>query len=494
MEELQGIHSSVRDGRVEDALLRRALNFSEFCPFPLFHSLRWRLLLRLLPANVDVDSYAQEWQACTRAHVDDWKAMNENMRRRLEDSAVNCVAPSERKRYSCESDSSSEDDVDKGVVENPLLPTAGSSYAFRFQVNALRSTAMKDIDRLHWDFPIFEEPTTKQSLSDILLNYCLRHDCEYIQGMHEIAAFILYWTHTDAAFLNNNNNAQILQEQEDTALLETFRNICPTDAVVALSFFIFEALMSSSGLRLYKWYFARDVDNATNIVGAAHVVQNEILAELDSSLCNRMNVVYDIQGPSYLIRWLRLLFLREFSFSQCAKLWDMFLSQRFLVGEGKFSLNRSIVTMFAASMLLYVKQDLMVGCVEALKRLMQYPPIENIGFLVEKTIEHLGTKGNDIRFYFTSPHCRKVRDLHLPATVQEQHGTPFLLAGRSPFEIMNQQGKKLTSIIAGLEKRWNLASNRPLKETERENEFWTCTIGELKKVRDVLLSCAKSGL
>ncbi|RNF12409.1 rabGTPase-activating protein [Trypanosoma conorhini] len=398
MEELRSLHRSAQEGRLEEALLERALNFAHHRPFRALHSLRWRLLLGLLPLDVEAGSYRQVWAECTRAGGREWKELNDHLRQRLLVTA-SAVRPVGKRGNFAGSDSSiSGEDEEDMTVENPLLPSEGSSYALQYTVDTIRATAQKDLDRLHWELPLFEQSTTKSALLDIFVHYCLRHDCQYRQGMHEVAAFILYLTHTDAALLEE---LFATSEEVDMALVADFRCVCPTDGVTAISFLLFEAIMDASGLHLSEWYHTDEENAPGGIVSASHKTQKELLAELDPELHQQMNVAYAIEGTSYLIRWLRLLFIREFSIPQCADLWDVFLSERFLARQSEYRLNNSIVTMLAASMLLYVKQDLMVGCIAALKRLMKYPPLEDVGVLVEMTIPRVDPQRHGIGRYFT---------------------------------------------------------------------------------------------
>ncbi|RNF02697.1 rabGTPase-activating protein [Trypanosoma rangeli] len=481
MEELRSIHHCVQRGHFEEVLLRHVLNFARHRCLCVFHSLRWRLLLGLLPANVEAGSYCQVWAECTRAGVREWKEVNEHLRQRLVDTA-SVVHPAEKKGHFNETDSSfSDEDEENMGVENPLLPPEGSSYALQYAVDTIRSTAQKDLDRLHWELPLFEESTTKNALLDIFVNYCLRHDSGYKQGMHEIAAFVMYLTHTDATLLD-----ELLKSSEETdlELVCAFKGICPLESVTAMSFFLFEAIMNTSGLHLSEWYYAGKDNASDGIVGASHKTQKELLAELDPALHQQMNVVYEIEATSYLIRWLRLLFLREFSIPQCADLWDVFLSERFLAGQSEYRLKNSTVTMLAASMLLYVKQDLMVGHIDALKRLMKYPPLEDVGSLLEMTITRVDPQKRGIGRYFTPPESHEFVRVLLPPPAEEKVASPVSL---SPIELMNQQGRILASIIERLEMGQASSPSALPDDVGHNAGDHARTIEELKMVRDALL-------
>ncbi|KAH9599308.1 Rab-GTPase-TBC domain [Trypanosoma melophagium] len=507
MEELLYIRESLENSQVADALLHRCLNFANNRTVRLLHSLRWRLLLGLLSVDVNADNYAEEWTQSTRKNLEEWSSMHNNLEQRSR-TIASVVQHSQKKGRFGDSESSDDDNNDDNdengdntEVENPLQPTAGGAYALRYLVDEIRATALKDIIRLHWDIPLFEQSNIKEALLDILVNYCLRHSCEYRQGMHEVAAFVLYFTHTDADLID-----YLRKEDEGvhTALLDTFVLICPTEGVTALSFFIFDSIMTSRGLHLSKWFYKSHTDDnmRDDIVVAAHKVQVECLARLDPVLHNQLNVVYDIEGTSYLIRWLRLLFLREFSLIQCADLWDVFLSERFLAGEIDYSLAESTVTMFAAVMLLYVKSELMVNCMDALRRVMKYPPVEDIGTLVEMTLTRMYPQKYDLNRHFTPPENEQLQVLiqqQQQKQRQEEEENDRLeeekvlqdetiLTKTTPYEMMNQQGLTLMAIIENLEKHCFPRANLSPEETVIIMENYIKSVAELKKVRDVLLS------
>ncbi|ORC87696.1 rabGTPase-activating protein [Trypanosoma theileri] len=525
MEELLYIHQSLQESQVADALLHRCLNFAAHRTVRLLHSLRWRLLLGLLSVDVNADNYTEEWIQSTRKHIEEWNNIHNTVEQRSR--TVASVGQHSQKKI-CFGDSDSSDDdnnnnngenVDNSKVENPLQPTAGGAYALRYLVDEIRTIALKDIVRLHWDLPLFEQENIKETLLNILVNYCLRHNCEYRQGMHEIAAFVLYLTHTDAFLIHNLS-------REDagvhTTLLHTFTIVCPLEGVTALSFFIFESIMTSRGLNLSKWFYKNHADDSMrdDIVSAAHKVQGEFLERLDPVLHNQMNVVYSIEGTSYLIRWLRLLFLREFSLIQCADLWDVFLSERFLLGESVYNLSESTVTMFAAVMLLYVKSELMMDCIDALRRVMKYPPVEEIGPLVEMTIAHMRPQRNEMRRHFTPPENEQLQTLiqqqqQKERERKEEEGQQYnnnnnnnnnrgeenkeieeerIVPKPTRHEMMNQQGLILMTIIENLEKHCFPRANLSPEETVLIMDNYVQSVAELKRVRDVLLSDIENNL
>ncbi|KAG8345523.1 Rab GTPase TBC domain [Trypanosoma vivax] len=395
IDELLFLHNSVVGSRIIDALLRRSMDFGRPRPPCALHSIRWRLLTGLLPSNVDAAHYAEVWAACTAECIDGWHALNAKIQSRLKDNSSYWRRVGKKGRFADGDSTDGESDEESVGLENPLLPAEGSSYALRYQQNALCTAIMMDVKRLHWDIPFFDSESSQKHLLDLLANYCLEHNCDYKQGLHEIAAFVMYNTHKDASLIKS-----LLSEgsNEHAALPTTFASICPMHGVVAVSFYIFSAIMHEAGLNLSRWYYLNDTGGDDTAV-AARNVQCKFLEQLDPDLHNQMNNVYEIEPMSYLMRWLRLLFLREFSLAQCADLWDVFLSERCLAKQKSYCINESTVTAVAVFMLLRAKSQLMGGCNEALMCVMRYPSVSDICSLVKRAVHFIDSSGRSIGRY-----------------------------------------------------------------------------------------------
>ncbi|CCD13581.1 unnamed protein product [Trypanosoma congolense IL3000] len=386
MDELQDLHHSIIAVSVGDSLLQRVMNFTKRRSLDALHSIRWRLLTGLLSVAVNSSNALEQWEKSTRECVAMWNATNKDLRNRRGNPSVMQV-PVPKRTYS-EGDDPSDEGEDEAGDENPLIPREGSRYAFRCRLDALQSAMLLDADRIDWDIQLFSFPDTRESLRDILLNYCVQHDCEYKQGMHEVAAFVFYITHSDATKIE-----QLYREHQQgcPSLPGAFRFICPIDDVTALSYHLFDAIMSERGVNLTSWYFERPASRNSGIKTAMNRVQSVLLLLLDKELHKQMDVVYELPPATYLLRWLRLLFLREFSLEQCADLWDVFLSERFAAASvGRcYDIQNCVITMLAAVMLLNVKAELMKGPNEAITCVMKYPSVDNVASLIQQAIFHL---------------------------------------------------------------------------------------------------------
>ena len=88
----------------------------------------------------------------------------------------------------------------------------------------------------------------------------------------------------------------------------------------------------------------------------------------------------------YLLRWLRLLFGREFHLEDASVVWDAL----FAYGLGKDG-EETLLTLvddFAVAMLMYVREDILrMECHDAMKRLLKFPPVCDVHFLVQRALQ-----------------------------------------------------------------------------------------------------------
>ncbi|RHW72631.1 Rab-GTPase-TBC domain containing protein [Trypanosoma brucei equiperdum] len=418
MDELSDIYDSIVARRIADALLQRTMNFCirKRRSFESLHSLRWRLLTGLLPTDVQLNNFSEKWSSCTQKCMTKWRTMNEDLNNRAPDDSKKGEVVKRKARFE-ESDSSSEE-VDDVTIENPLLPKNGSFYALRYRLNKLCSIIALDVDRIHWDIPLFELRTTRDALLKILSVYCVQHSCEYKQGMHEVAAFVFYLTHNDATILEHLRNER---GWGHASLPNIFAPICPVEGVVAVAYYIFDAIMTESGVNLSFLYFSASYGQTDGITAATHNVQGRLLLKLDAQLHKQINTVYKITPTLYLMRWLRLLFLREFTLEQCADLWDVFLSERFVTPAEDYHLENSVVTLFAAVMLLNIKANIMKGYNEAIEKVMRYPSVGQISFLIQEAVLQLERVKHCLGRYFVVEDAVHVEEKQLFGVDSDRH-------------------------------------------------------------------------
>lgn len=178
----------------------------------------------------------------------------------------------------------------------------------------------------------FQEPSTQTILLDVLFIYSkLNPDVGYRQGMHEILAPILWVIHCDAIEVNPLSDS----EAEDTFML----NVLDRQFVEHDAFTLFCAVMQTAKS------FYEIGDSTPPIVDRSRRIHEEYLAEVDPELANHLQVI-EILPQIFLLRWIRLLFGREFSLKDTLSVWDVLFAE---------NLSLSLVDMTCLAMILRIR-------------------------------------------------------------------------------------------------------------------------------------------
>ncbi|XP_059141726.1 TBC1 domain family member 5-like isoform X3 [Physella acuta] len=340
-----------------------------------FRSLVWKIFLEVLPPSMD------EWIEKTRKS----RAKFEELKNRL------VVNP--RKAV---------DSVDI-TLNNPLSQDEESPWNKFFQDNELRLTIKQDVIRTtfgkhHWKqcFPeveFFRGPELYEMMNDILFCYSrelAQHS--YKQGMHELLAPLIFVLHCDhQAFLHAceiESVLDIMKEVMDPAFLEhdaytMFCQVMETVEPWYLSRDIFYNNPKTGSMRSLEIINAtpfsrsQDLNPSSAIVTKLTRIQDYILKKYDPELHQHLERL-EIAPQIYGIRWLRLLFGREFPMQDLLMLWDA------IFGDG---IGFDLVDYIFVSMLLYIREILLTNdYATCLTVLMKFPPVADVHYFVVKAI------------------------------------------------------------------------------------------------------------
>jgi hypothetical protein len=121
-------------------------------------------------------------------------------------------------------------------------------------------------------------------------------------------------------------------------------------------------------------------DSRNVVVDKCEAIQSRLLRLKDAELCAHLESLH-VLPQLYMLRWLRCMFGREFHLEDTLRIWDaLFASDRPI----------QLVDQLCVAMLRYVREQLLAadnaGC---LHRLKSFPPVENVGFLVELAVKQL---------------------------------------------------------------------------------------------------------
>uniref|UniRef100_A0A1I7RUT5 Rab-GAP TBC domain-containing protein n=1 Tax=Bursaphelenchus xylophilus TaxID=6326 RepID=A0A1I7RUT5_BURXY len=278
-------------------------------------------------------------------------------------------------------------------LNNPLSQKDENPWNQFFIDEGLRDSIRKDVDRTFPELQFFQSQTTKRIMSDILFVYSKQNShISYRQGMHEILApilFVIYFDHRSFEHLNEQNALGGFTDFE----LDTLSCVNDPDYLEHDAYTLFQQVMF-----LLEGFYANtdleeDCDMETgrkeNLVpfqgpDCPHMhsqllkrltqIHEELLPQVDSLLYRHLHSL-DISPQLYGIRWLRLLFGREFPLHDLLYLWDVLFADSPILG---------LCEQVFLALLVQIRHLLLCGDYSStLQYLMRYPPTADIHIFVQ---------------------------------------------------------------------------------------------------------------
>uniref|UniRef100_A0A0R3RJV4 Rab-GAP TBC domain-containing protein n=1 Tax=Elaeophora elaphi TaxID=1147741 RepID=A0A0R3RJV4_9BILA len=285
-------------------------------------------------------------------------------------------------------------------VNNPLSLGDENPWQQYFIDCKLRECINRDVERTFPELEYFKDENVRTIMSDILFIYAKQHpDIAYRQGMHEILAtliFVLNYDQQTFAHLMEQSGLKELPPEE----LKILCAVNSQDFLEHDSFEIFTQLM----MMLERWYLAGDeeyvecsnrasesgvkLDNAVPFVSPDDAsadsrneliiklrsIMNDILAVIDPAMHQHLSKL-KILPQIYGIRWLRLLFGREFPIHDLLFVWDAIFA---------FRPPLSLVDYIFVAMLEYIRHLVInEDYSTTLQYLMRYPPVADAHSLIQ---------------------------------------------------------------------------------------------------------------
>uniref|UniRef100_A0AAQ5X255 TBC1 domain family member 5 n=1 Tax=Amphiprion ocellaris TaxID=80972 RepID=A0AAQ5X255_AMPOC len=249
------------------------------------------------------------------------------------------------------------------VVNNPLSQDEGSLWNKFFQDKELKGMIKQDVLRTFPEIRYFQDEDVRTKLTDILFCYARENEqLLYKQGMHELLAPIVFVLHCDH---------QAFQHASETA---------SPSQMLLIDVYGKEEMLTSIP-------FARPQDSGPSvaIVTKVNRIQDQLVKKHDIELHMHLNRL-EIAPQIYGIRWVRLLFGREFPLQDLLVVWDALFAD---------SITLDLVDYIFVAMLLYIRDALIASNFQTcLGLLMHYPPIGDINALLQKALFLRDPKNN----------------------------------------------------------------------------------------------------
>ncbi|RZB64911.1 uncharacterized protein LOC114387746 [Glycine soja] len=417
-----------------DAVLQRSAPDNR--RFGDLRGLQWRINLGVLPSSssTSIDDLRRVTANCRRRYA--------SLRRRL------LVEPHVPK------DGTNSPNL---VIDNPLSQNPDSTWGRFFRNAELERMVDQDLSRLYPEHgSYFQTPGCQSMLRRILLLWCLRHpECGYRQGMHELLAPLLYVLQVDLEHLlevrklyedhftdrfdgllcQENDLSYSFDFKKSPELMEdefgshgnsvkgnSLEELDPEIQTIVLlsdaygaegelgivlsekfvehdAYCMFDALMSGAhgSVAMADFFSSSPVSGSHS--GLPPVIEAStalyyLLSLVDSSLHTHLFEL-GVEPQYFSLRWLRVLFGREFSLANLLIIWDeIFASENSSMGKGaddcEFRILNSprgaFISAMAVAMLLHLRSSLLAteNPTRCLQRLLNFPEDINIEKLLEK--------------------------------------------------------------------------------------------------------------
>ncbi|KAF2317204.1 hypothetical protein GH714_016631 [Hevea brasiliensis] len=346
------------------------------------------------------------------------------------------------------------------AIDNPLSQNPDSTWGRFFRNAELEKTVDTDLSRLYPEHGnYFQSPGCQGMLRRILLLWCLRHpEYGYRQGMHELLAPLLYVLHVDVELLSkvrkqyedhftdkfdglsfqdndlmyNFDFKKYLDSMEDeigshgnAAKVGSLDELDPEIQTIVLlsdaygaegelgivlsekfmehdAYCMFDSLMNGAyGAVAMAQFFSPSPAGGSHSglppVIEASAALYHLLSVVDSSLYSHL-IELGVEPQYFALRWLRVLFGREFSLENLLLIWDeIFAADKNKLEKGAeddvvstfgvfSSPQGALISAFAVSMILYLRSSLLAteNATTCLQRLLNFPENIDLRKLVDK--------------------------------------------------------------------------------------------------------------
>ncbi|XP_042744735.1 TBC1 domain family member 5 isoform X1 [Lagopus leucura] len=273
------------------------------------------------------------------------------------------------------------------IINNPLSQDEGSLWNKFFQDKELRAMIEQDVTRTFPEMQYFQQENVRKILTDVLFCYARENEqLLYKQGMHELLAPIVFILHCDhQAFSHASEAAQPSEEMKvllNPEYLEhdayaMFTRLMKT-AEHWFSTFEHDS-QKEKDVMITPMPFARpqDLGPSIAIVTKVNQIQDQLLKKHDIELYMHLNRL-EIAPQIYGLRWVRLLFGREFPLQDLLVVWDALFAD---------SITLNLVDYIFVAMLLYIRDALISSNYQTcLGLLMHYPPIGDVHSLILRAL------------------------------------------------------------------------------------------------------------
>lgn len=252
-------------------------------------------------------------------------------------------------------------------------------------INQLKSDEEKDcLNQINLDLartmpgdPFFERPDVVELMRRVLFISSIEFpSVRYQQGMHELLALIVYLNFLEYPELEKDQENDVFESRNLGKSI--YWELTDRKYIEHDSFSMFKKLMEKME-KLYRGVPEGAPRGTLNpVTELSQRISEGLLREKDPEL-HEFLVGLGIEPQVYMMKWLRLLFFREFHIQDVMVLWD------FILASVDFELSVSYIVV---SMLVFVRfQVITDDFARSLKRILKFPPVEDMEIIIRTSVE-----------------------------------------------------------------------------------------------------------
>ena len=341
----------------------------------------WKIFLKVLPSKENV--YIKTWIEKTISDREKFEKikLNEN---------INSI------KY-------------KGDPLTIIAQNKNNNWNKFFDGHKLKEIIGKDINRTFQNLKLFQDNYVKELLTDILFYWSIQPEnkkMSYRQGMNDLlsilffAFFPYYFSINNNNNKNNNNISSFYTKEEKEKLISYCKEPIKNARQIYLFFHdekylihdlftIFSNMMSFGIKKLFETpldmsnnsaliqedflNFKMEEKEIDIVYKRALDIYHNMLRNYDEQLFSHL-IKNKIDPTTYMVRWLRCLFCREFSYKVCIQLWDIIFLEEFFQSDKKFQ----FVDYICIAMYENVKSSIIKSKEEEILQLLfKYPQIDS---------------------------------------------------------------------------------------------------------------------